>query len=56
MLCLAAIAANTAKPGQKPLVELDGYRYGKVLVDFGHDPPKREMDLDSIKMLVEWKL
>jgi hypothetical protein len=38
------------------LTELDDYRYGEALVAFGQDPSEREMDLDDIKKLVEWKL
>jgi hypothetical protein len=56
MLRRYAMAPIPAKPGQKTLAELDAYRYGKALDIFGHNPPKRAMDLDSIKTLVEWKL
>ena len=47
---------QTAKPGQKPLQELDRYRYDEAPKLFAGDKPQREMDLDTIKTLVEWKL
>ncbi|PNY29626.1 Uncharacterized protein TCAP_00458 [Tolypocladium capitatum] len=48
--------AKGAKPGQKTLQELDQYRYVDALGFFGSDRPHREMTLDHVKLLVEWKL
>ncbi|KAL7943197.1 hypothetical protein V8C42DRAFT_347168 [Trichoderma barbatum] len=45
-----------AKKGQKTLSELDQYRYVDAVETFNLKSPKREMDLDDVKMLVEWKL
>ncbi|EGR47527.1 uncharacterized protein TRIREDRAFT_64358 [Trichoderma reesei QM6a] len=45
-----------AKDGQKTLAELDQYRYVDAVETFGLKKQKREMDLDDVKMLVEWKL
>ncbi|KAL7783828.1 hypothetical protein V8C37DRAFT_396789 [Trichoderma ceciliae] len=45
-----------AKSGQKTLSELDRYRYVDAVETFNLKAPKREMDLDDVKMLVEWKL
>jgi hypothetical protein len=57
---LAGIIANpftlAVKDGQKSLVELDVYRYEEAPKLFASDEPKRQMDLDAIKLLVEWKL
>lgn len=46
----------TAKDGQKTLSELDRYRYVDAVETFSLKGQKREMDLDDVKMLVEWKL
>ncbi|KFH45510.1 hypothetical protein ACRE_037050 [Hapsidospora chrysogenum ATCC 11550] len=57
---LAGIMANPStlavKDGQKPLSELDAYRYEEAPTLFASDESKRQMDLDAIKILVEWKL
>ncbi|TFA98304.1 hypothetical protein CCMA1212_009981 [Trichoderma ghanense] len=45
-----------AKDGQKTLSELDRYRYVDAVETFSLKGQKREMDLDDVKMLVEWKL
>ncbi|KND91336.1 hypothetical protein TOPH_04048 [Tolypocladium ophioglossoides CBS 100239] len=45
-----------AKPGRKTLQELDQYRYVDALDMFGSDKSQREMTLDHVKLLVEWKL
>ncbi|PTB73565.1 hypothetical protein M440DRAFT_1361711, partial [Trichoderma longibrachiatum ATCC 18648] len=45
-----------AKDGQKTLSELDQYRYVDAVETFGLGKQKREMNLDDVKMLVEWKL
>ncbi|KAL6876628.1 hypothetical protein J3F83DRAFT_712203 [Trichoderma novae-zelandiae] len=45
-----------AKDGQKTLSELDQYRYVDAVEAFGLKEQRREMDLDDVKMLVEWKL
>ncbi|KAM3461098.1 hypothetical protein MY5147_004938 [Beauveria neobassiana] len=46
-----------SKPGQKTLQQLDQYRYGTAIANFaaGALPPK-EMTLEDVKLLVEWKL
>jgi hypothetical protein len=49
-------ARGIAKDGQKTLAELDQYRYVDAVETFGLKKQKREMDLDDVKMLVEWKL
>ncbi|KAK5992770.1 hypothetical protein PT974_06186 [Cladobotryum mycophilum] len=48
--------SRPAKNGQKTLQELDQYRYVDAPEIFGGDEPKREMNLDDVKSLVEWKL
>lgn len=48
--------AVAAGPGRKTLQELDRYRYVDALEVFGGDGPRREMTLDDVKLLVEWKL
>ncbi|KAL7817293.1 hypothetical protein V8C26DRAFT_69299 [Trichoderma gracile] len=45
-----------AKDGQKTLSELDQYRYVDAVETFSLKKQKREMNLDDVKMLVEWKL
>ncbi|KAL7939575.1 hypothetical protein V8C35DRAFT_287036 [Trichoderma chlorosporum] len=45
-----------AKDGQKTLSELDTYRYTTAVETFNLKKPKRDMDLDDVKLLVEWKL
>ncbi|UKZ75445.1 hypothetical protein TrVFT333_003130 [Trichoderma virens FT-333] len=45
-----------AKNGQKTLTELDQYRYVEAVELFNLKKPTREMNLDDVKMLVEWKL
>lgn len=49
-------ACATAKNGQKTLSELDQYRYVDAVDTFNLKKPKREMGLDDVKLLVEWKL
>lgn len=44
-----------AKPGQKPLLELDRFRYHDAVTLFS-DKAKRPMTLDDVKTLVDWKL
>lgn len=46
----------TAKDGQKTLQELDDYRYDEALSIFSIAKSQRSMDLDDVKVLVEWKL
>lgn len=46
----------TAKDGQKTLQELDDYRYDEALSMFSIAKSQRSMDLDDVKVLVEWKL
>ncbi|KAL7962064.1 hypothetical protein V8C34DRAFT_271991 [Trichoderma compactum] len=50
------VEAIPAKNGQKTLSELDQYRYVDAVDTFNLKKPKREMDLDDVKLLVEWKL
>ncbi|KAL9480078.1 hypothetical protein ACSS6W_004864 [Trichoderma asperelloides] len=45
-----------AKDGQRTLSELDRYRYVDAVETFDLKNPKRDMDLEDIKTLVEWKL
>ncbi|KAL6413648.1 hypothetical protein AUP68_03169 [Ilyonectria robusta] len=45
-----------AKDDQKTLQELDGYRYDEALSMFSIAKSQRSMDLDDVKVLVEWKL
>ncbi|PTB68301.1 hypothetical protein BBK36DRAFT_1167554 [Trichoderma citrinoviride] len=45
-----------AKDGQRTLSELDQYRYVEAVETFGLKKQKREMQLDDVKTLVEWKL
>ncbi|KAI8955077.1 hypothetical protein F4801DRAFT_419445 [Xylaria longipes] len=44
------------KAGQPSLLELDEYRYGVALVTFRSDKPRRQMEHDDVKKLVDWKL
>ncbi|KAI3555896.1 hypothetical protein CABS03_10271 [Colletotrichum abscissum] len=45
-----------AKPGQKTLKELDHFRFVEAPAQFSEYEPKRVMDHDDVKLLVEWKL
>ncbi|OTB05673.1 hypothetical protein M426DRAFT_319658 [Hypoxylon sp. CI-4A] len=45
-----------AKPDQKTLLELDRFRYHDLVESFRLDGKNREMTLDDLKLLVEWKL
>ncbi|ATY58709.1 hypothetical protein A9K55_002823 [Cordyceps militaris] len=47
--------AKGTKSGQKSLQQLDEYRYGQAIADFGSSAAK-EMTLDDLRLLVEWKL
>ncbi|KAF6837755.1 DUF1479 domain protein [Colletotrichum plurivorum] len=49
-------ASKGAKPGQKTLQELDGFRFVEAPALFSQDNPKRAMNHDDIKLLVDWKL
>lgn len=53
---LTQYAVDVAKPGQKPLTELDEYRYVEAVEKFGGQGSKSPMEIDDIKALVEWKL
>ncbi|KAK5632707.1 hypothetical protein RRF57_008421 [Xylaria bambusicola] len=44
------------KPGQSSLLTLDKYRYGEATDLFRSNKPKRQMVLDDVKALVDWKL
>lgn len=46
----------TRNPDKQPLEDLDVYRYDEAPKLFGGDKPRRQLDLDAIKRLVEWKL
>ncbi|OIW26104.1 hypothetical protein CONLIGDRAFT_656656 [Coniochaeta ligniaria NRRL 30616] len=55
--CIVAISASRAsKPGDKTLAELDKYRYGDAIANFSGDKPRKQMELDDVKTLVNWKL
>lgn len=47
---------NIAKDGQRTLSELDRFRYVDAVETFDLKNPKRDMELEDIKTLVEWKL
>ncbi|OHE97433.1 hypothetical protein CORC01_07215 [Colletotrichum orchidophilum] len=49
-------ATKGAKPAQKILQELDHFRFVEAPALFSQDGPKREMNHDDVKILVEWKL
>lgn len=53
---LIHLLMTTAKPGQKTLEALDGYRYNDALDMFSPGKHTRAMKLDDVKTLVEWKL
>ncbi|KAI1743441.1 hypothetical protein F4680DRAFT_375987 [Xylaria scruposa] len=44
------------KAGQPSLLELDEYRYGIAVEKFQSDKPRRQMEHDDVKKLVDWKL
>ncbi|KAK8008576.1 hypothetical protein PG991_011127 [Apiospora marii] len=49
---------STTKPtkqGQQTLAELDKFRYETAVKLFGSEEPKRAMQHDDVKSLVEWK-
>ncbi|KFA75005.1 hypothetical protein S40288_02216 [Stachybotrys chartarum IBT 40288] len=46
----------TRNPEKQPLEDLDVYRYDEAPKLFAGDKPQRQLDLDAIKRLVEWKL
>ncbi|KAB5549958.1 hypothetical protein GE09DRAFT_1174693 [Coniochaeta sp. 2T2.1] len=55
--CIEAISASKAsKPGDKTLAQLDKYRYGDAIDEFSGEKPKKQMELDHVKTLVQWKL
>ncbi|KAI0151632.1 DUF1479-domain-containing protein [Xylariaceae sp. FL1272] len=45
-----------AKPDQKPLAQLDAFRYDDAVDAFRSAKPKRQMTHEDVKTLVEWKL
>ncbi|KAJ2988108.1 hypothetical protein NUW58_g4151 [Xylaria curta] len=47
---------KTLKAGQLSLLELDDFRYTKAVEAFRSDKPKRQMNHDDVKTLVDWKL
>ncbi|KAI1762333.1 DUF1479-domain-containing protein [Hypoxylon sp. FL1150] len=49
-------SAKPAKLGQKTLVELDQFRYDDAVNQFQSKRPKRQIRLDDVKALVDWKL
>ncbi|OLN84310.1 hypothetical protein CCHL11_05957 [Colletotrichum chlorophyti] len=48
--------SKRAKAGQKTLQELDYFRFVEAPALFSQDDPKRPMDHDDVKALVDWKL
>lgn len=50
------VACLPVKDGQKSLEELDRYRYDEAPKVFADKKTKHGVDIDSIKLLVEWKL
>ncbi|KAI1127467.1 hypothetical protein F5Y10DRAFT_194177 [Nemania abortiva] len=44
------------KPGQSSLLQLDEYRYTIAIDAFQSDKPRRQMEHDDVKTLVDWKL
>jgi len=46
----------SAKPGDKSLATLDQYRYGEAIADFSGEKPRKQMGLEDVKTLVNWKL
>ncbi|WQF87186.1 hypothetical protein CDEST_12200 [Colletotrichum destructivum] len=44
------------KAGQKTLQELDQFRFVEAPALFSQDAPRRTMDHDDVKLLVDWKL
>ncbi|KAI0107720.1 hypothetical protein GGR51DRAFT_139694 [Nemania sp. FL0031] len=54
---LESISSGKAlKPGQSSLLELDDFRYNVAVDAFQSDKPKRQMEHDDVKTLVDWKL
>ncbi|GKT74468.1 DUF1479 domain protein [Colletotrichum tofieldiae] len=47
---------HVAKAGQKTLQELDHFRFVEAPALFSQENPKRAMDHDDVKLLVDWKL
>ncbi|KAJ8127480.1 hypothetical protein O1611_g6156 [Lasiodiplodia mahajangana] len=54
---LKSISSEKApKAGQPSLLELDNFRYTVAVDAFQSDKPKRQMEHDDVKTLVDWKL
>ncbi|KAF3802941.1 hypothetical protein GCG54_00000308 [Colletotrichum gloeosporioides] len=49
-------ASKGAKSGQKTLQELDQFRFVEAPALFSQEAPKRSMNHDDVKVLVDWKL
>ncbi|KAK2005700.1 hypothetical protein LZ32DRAFT_545492 [Colletotrichum eremochloae] len=49
-------ASKDVKAGQQTLQELDHFRFVEAPVLFSQDEPKRAMNLEDVKCLVDWKL
>lgn len=47
---------TTIDPAKKSLKELDAFRYEEAPALFSGDKPKREMQIEDVQSLVEWKL
>ncbi|KAH8682176.1 hypothetical protein BX600DRAFT_35959 [Xylariales sp. PMI_506] len=47
---------KSSKPGQKTLAQLDDFRYKEAIELFSSTTPKRPMNHDDVKALVDWKL
>ncbi|KAK0384078.1 hypothetical protein NLU13_8167 [Sarocladium strictum] len=50
------IDASKPNPAKKSLKELDAFRYEEAPALFSGDKPKREMQIEDVQSLVEWKL
>lgn len=50
------LTSPPVKPGQKTLAELDRYRYTEAPALFSSGTPGRNMQIEDVKALVEWKL
>ncbi|KAI1749666.1 hypothetical protein F4782DRAFT_512733 [Xylaria castorea] len=54
---ITSISSEKApKAGQPSLLELDEYRYEVAVEEFRSDKPRRKMEHDDVKKLVDWKL
>lgn len=56
LICTLVRHADVWLEGQKSLAELDQFRYEAAVELFGAPSSKREMAIEDVKSLVEWKL